>query len=204
MEQIYHFITLHASKSPWILFSLFILAGLNFPISIDLLVIIASIISASIAPELKYQLFFSCVAGTVMAGWTAYFVGHFLGSKLMSFSWFKKLFPVSRLDKIHSFYTKYGLIALIIGRFIPFGIRNAMFITNGMAKSSFKNFASKDLFAATFWCTIMFHLFHSLGCHFDTIVKYLKIINISLFSLFSVAVIIFFCYKRRKAMKSLD
>lgn len=204
MEQIYQFITLHSSKSPWILFCLFILAGLNFPISIDILVIIASIISASIAPEIKYQLFFSCLAGTVMAAWTSYFLGRFVGSRLICFSWFRKIFPTSRLDKIHSFYTKYGLIALILGRFIPFGVRNGMFLTSGMAKSSFKSFALKDLFAATFWCTIMFHVFHSLGCHFEIIVKYLKIINISLFSLFSVAVIIFFCYKRRKAMKSLD
>ena len=38
------------------------------------------------------------------------------------------------------FYKKYGALTLVIGRFIPFGVRNAIFLTSGISKMPFAKF----------------------------------------------------------------
>ena len=46
-----------------------------------------------------------------------------------------------RVAKVASFYQKYGVWTLVVGRFIPFGVRNALFLTAGIGKMSPVRFA---------------------------------------------------------------
>ena len=45
--------------------------------------------------------------------------------------------------QIENYYTKYGVVTLLIGRFIPFGVRNCLFVTAGIGKMRFWKFISQ-------------------------------------------------------------
>lgn len=202
MDQLYHFIIAHASAAPWILFGLFLLAGMNIPISIDVLIIIASLLSATVISELTLPLYLSALLGCYFSAWIAYWLGRFFGKKLLKISWIAKMLPPTRLKKLETFYRNHGFLTLLIGRFIPFGVRNGIFISTGMSQLSFKKFMLRDIFPAFLWTTACFSLFYTLGSNYELLVKYVKLINITIFCAFGVTVIIFICYKRRKNKKN--
>lgn len=202
MDQLYQFIVQHASMAPWILFGLFLLAGINIPISIDILVIIASLLAATILPELTIPLYLSALLGCYFSAWLAYWLGRLIGKKLLKIQWIGKVLSSERLSKLEIFYRKHGFLTLLIGRFIPFGVRNGIFMSTGISRLSFWKFILRDLFPVFLWTTLSFSLFYTLGSNYDLLVKYVKLINISIFCAFGVTVIIFICYKRRKNKKN--
>jgi len=204
MESLYEFIVHHAHIAPYLLFGLFLLAGLNIPISIDILVIIASILAATIIPEHTISLYVSALCGCYFSAWLAYWLGRLAGRKLLKTAFFKKLLPEEKLDRLQKFYKKHGFLTLLIGRFIPFGVRNGIFMSTGMSRLSFATFCLRDIIPTLLWTSSTFLLFHTLGSNYESLVKYLKWINLSLFCAFGVTVIAIFCYKRRKYKKQLD
>lgn len=204
MDQIYSFISQHSAFAPYCIFLLFLLAGMNIPISIDLLVIISSIIAVKLLPQKIFYLFLSCFCGCYFSGWVAYWIGRIAGGKLLKTSLGQKLFPEKKLKKLLSFYNRYGFFTLLVGRFIPFGVRNGIFMSSGASRASFKTFALRDIIPCLLWSSVTFFSFYKLADSYDLLVKYLKIINITIFSTFAVAVILFICYKRVKGKKSFD
>jgi membrane-associated protein len=201
MEYLYEFVVAHAHISPYILFGLFLLAGLNVPISIDILVIIASLLAATTIPELTIPLYLSSLLGCYVSAWLAYWLGRLVGKKLLHFKFMQKMLPEERLKKLATFYRKHGFLTLLVGRFVPFGVRNGIFMSTGISRLSFPLFMLRDLLPAFAWTTSAFFLFHQLGSNYELLVKHLKLINISLFCAFGVTVIAVICYKRRKNRK---
>lgn len=200
MDQIFHFITLHIDKAPLLIFFLFLLAGMNIPISIDILVIISSLLAATIAKEKFYTLFFACLFGCYFSAWISYSIGKYGGKYLLNLKIGKKLFPEDRLKKIHLFYQKHGFLTLLIGRFIPFGIRNGIFMSTGMTQSSFFLFALRDIIPCLLWSSVTFTLFHFLGTSYEVLIKNLKILNIFVFAIFLLILGTLFAIKKRKAL----
>lgn len=201
MESLYRWIVEHTAAAPWILFILFLLAGLNIPLSIDVLIAIASILAATLIPESTWALYFSALAGCYFSAWLSYWLGRLVGRKLLKWRWMQKILPQERLEKISHFYKKHGFLTLLIGRFIPFGIRNGIFMSTGISRSSFGKFALRDLLPVTLWTSCAFYLFHTLGANYTLLIKYIKIINLTLFCAFGVTVIAWICYKRRRVKK---
>ena len=102
------------------------------------------------------------------------------------------------VHKLHSFYEKYGVLTLIFGRFIPFGVRNGLFLTAGIGKMKPLKFALSDLLAASISCTVFFSLYYKYGT------SVVEIIKKSNYLIFSVAIIfaIFMIIKNKRAKKS--
>src|SRR5262249_54530028 len=96
-----------------------------------------------------------------------------------------------------SFYEKHGLLTLMIGRFIPFGVRNGIFMTTGLSKMPFMVFALRDALACFLWCSVTFSLFYTLSQHKDILLASFKTFNLLIFLAFSVTVIGVIWYKRR-------
>lgn len=204
MEAVYQWIISHANGAPYLLFVLFLLAGLNIPLSIDVLVIIAALIGATLLPDKVILLFFCCFLGCYFSAQLAYALGRFGGRRLLKTRLGNKLFPKKRLDKIHSFYKKHSTLTLLIGRFIPFGVRNALFMSSGMTNSSFVRFAITDFFTCLLWTSLFYFGFYQLGTNYGTLVHYAKIINLIIFFAFGVTVIAIIWYKRRKGRRDKD
>lgn len=175
-----------------------LLAGLNIPIPIDLLMVISASIAAVILPSHLFHLFFAMLVGCIISAWISYTLGRTLGNKLIRLPLLSKMFSQERMEKIQKFYKKRGPLALIIGRFIPFGVRNGLFMSSGMSKMPFLKFAIWDAIACTIWSVTTFSLYYALGKNIDLLYTHVKTANLIIFLGFSVTVIGIIWYKKRK------
>ena len=99
---------------------------------------------------------------------------------------------------MQKFYKKHGMFTFLIGRFIPFGVRNCLFMTSGLSKMPFLRFAFLDSIACFLWVTLSFTLFFHLGQNFDKLWGYVQSFNLFIFLTFTVAVIAVIWYKYAK------
>jgi membrane-associated protein len=177
--------------APYIIFLLALLAGLNLPISIDVLITLTALLAANYLPEKVYLLFSLFTLGCIFSAWLSYSLGRFFG----------RFVKPEKTQKIANFYKKFGVLAFFICRFIPFGVRNAFFMTSGASKVSFRKFALFDAMACTLWSILFFFPIYKLGQNFETVLTHLKHLNIILFSLFLTGGIIAFFFYRKKAKR---
>jgi len=202
MEQLSQMITNHAHHAHWYIFGAIILAGFNIPFSTDVMILIAAILAATIVPEHTWLLYFSILVGCYLSAMCAYWLGRIIGSAFCKKKFFSKWLSPQRLLKIKQFYNKYGLWTLVLGRFIPFGVRNCIFMSSGMSKMPFGKFILMDALACTVWCSTCFYLFFTLSQNYELIWHYLKTFNLLIFAAFSVTVISIIWYKSRKKTRS--
>ena len=198
MDTITQFIITHASHAHWIVFGALMLAGLNIPISEDLMIILSALLAATVVPENTEKLFIAVFLGCYLSDWVCYWIGRTLGRKISEFKWFSKAIDPKRLDQIQSYYKKYGFWTLLVGRFIPFGVRNCLFLTAGMGKMSFPKFIISDGIACICSNTVLFTIAYSLGRSYQLLLEGVKWFNIGLFSAFVVLIICLIWYKRNK------
>lgn len=198
MESFLSWITEHARHAHWLIFLGILLAGFNIPISADLLIIAAAVLAATIVPENLWLLFGSIFLGCLFSAHIAYWLGRLVGPQLCKWKIFSKILSAERLSRIQKFYEKHGLLTLVIGRFIPFGVRNAIFMTTGMSRVSFLKFALRDFFACLFWASICFSSFYAVGHSYETIKQFMQSFRLLLFLAFGVTVIGFIWYKKRR------
>ena len=196
MQQIVNFIVENSSFAPWISFGLILLAGFNIPISIDVIMVLTAFLAATTIPELTPHLFVSVLVSTYFSAWICYWMGRKVGIKLLKIRYFAKLLPKERLNKMAAFYEKHGLLTLLIGRFIPFGFRNCLFMTTGMSKANFAKFIGRDALACSLWVSVCFFSFYQLGQSYETLLKKVKMLNLFIFLVFGVTVIALVCYKK--------
>jgi len=202
MSSFESFVLDNAAHAHWAIFLSILVAGLNVPISIDLIVLAGAVLAARVVPENTWLLYSFIYVGCVLSACLAYGFGRFLGPKLRAYSWFSKILPEERLSKIQTFYSKHGFLTLIIGRFIPFGVRNGIFITSGLSKVSFKQFVMRDSVACLIWSSIAFTTFFKLSQHYEAIVHFFKTWNLIIFLALSVTLIAVVWYKKKKTNKS--
>jgi len=193
IEQVMTYIQQNAHIAPWLMFGLLLLAGFNLPVSEDAMLFISGILAAK-NPELAVPLFTGVFLGAYFSDLICYaFMGRFLGSKLTQIKFFAKMLDQKKIDKVTSFYHRYGVWTLIIGRFIPFGIRNALFISAGLGKMNPIKFALSDLLACSISCSFFFWLYYSFG---NSVIEYVKKGNIIIFSVFALAATGYFIHKK--------
>jgi membrane protein DedA with SNARE-associated domain len=198
MDSLLSWIQSHAAHAHYALFFLAILAGINIPISIDLLMIIGATLAATVIREHLYLIFIFLFLGCALSAWIAYALGRFVGRKLLNFRFFSKPINTKQLNKMKHFYGKQGPFAMIIGRFIPFGIRNVLYVSSGMSCHSFLKFALWDGLACFIWSLASFNLYYTIGKNIDTLRDSVKWMNLIIFVAFSMTVIGITWYKKRK------
>lgn len=203
-DKIIEWITQYPNCSHWIIFGAILLAGLNIPISIDLILIFSAVLAATVLPEHTPHLFMSVFFGCCISAWLSYWKGRLIGTQLLKFHWFSKILTTEKLFRIRGFYEKYGFLTVLVGRFIPFGVRNCIFMSTGISKLSFLKFALRDLIACFTWSSVYFYIFYLVGKNYQLLATYMKTINLFLFGAFAIAVIGFIWYKRRKTLRAQD
>jgi len=187
-----------ATSAPWILFPIMLLGGLNLPVSEDGMLFVAGVVAAS-KPEMIWPLFFAVYLGAFGADLICYSLGRFLGPKFFKIKFFASMVPPEKLAKISGFYEKYGVWTLIFGRFIPFGVRNGLFLTAGLSKMNAFKFALSDLVAATISCGLYFTLYYKYG---ESIIASIKQFNLVIFALAIMMAISFYIKKRKDKSKA--
>lgn len=190
----------HADKAHWFIFGGILLAGFNLPISLDVLLIAGALLAATVVPEHTLHLFLALFFGALFSAWIAYGLGRLFGPKLLRFRLFSKLLTPDRLKRMQKFHVRFGLWSLIIGRFIPFGVRNCVFMSSGLSKTPFLFFAMRDAIACLLWTSVCFAACFFLGQNYELLIRGVKTFNLLIFSLFSVTLIGWVWYKKRKKL----
>lgn len=203
MDSLIQFLFEHAPYAHWIIFSALMLAGINVPISEDLMIIFSAIIAATIVPENTFKLFTAVFLGCYISDWVCYWIGRKLGPKLWNIRWFAKTFDQKRLSQIQNYYEKYGFKTLLFGRFIPFGVRNGLFLAAGLGKMHFGKFLLSDGIACLCSNTTLFLLAYYGSRNYEALIASLKTFNLFLFGAFVVSLIGLIWYKKRKKLQTL-
>lgn len=175
MEDILLFIQTHADKAYWIFFILLLLSGLNIPISEDIILIFAGVLSSLYIPEQTFKLYFWVYLGCLLSAWEAYWLGRLFGQKLYNVPYINHIINPERMAKLKAYYDHYGIFTFIVGRFVSGGVRNALFMTSGMTHMPFLLFAFRDAVALLISCSFFFGLGHFFGHNYEQILHYLKI-----------------------------
>ena len=177
-------ITDNAQHAHWLIFGVLILAGLNVPISEDLMLVTSGMLASTVVPENTAKLFICVFLGCYLSDWIAYWIGRRLGPKLWKFKWFASMVCKKRFQQMKAFYRDYGFLTLLVGRFIPFGVRNCLFITAGMTRMHFGKFIFSDGIACLISNTALFTLAYSFGKNHEILFEYLRTYNLFVFSIF--------------------
>lgn len=201
MEAFLDFVQGNITYAPYAYFGLLFLAGFNIPISEDLMLLTSALLAIK-NPEMKYQLFTGVFLGAYISDLICYaFMGRYLGSKIFKIKFFSKMISNEKLKQINGFYEKYGIFTLVIGRFIPFGVRNALFLTAGLGKMNAWKFAISDLIACTISCIFFYSIYYTFG---EEVIEVVKKGNIIIFTLFAAGLSGWFVHKKIRQRHKKD
>jgi membrane-associated protein len=197
VEEIANYLQAHLDTAPYVIFGLMLLAGINIPVSEDFMLFFVGVTAAK-NPEYMWPLFFAVYLGAYLSDLIAYWMGRTLGLKLWKIKFFAKMVSLDRVEDLSRFYIKYGMITLIVGRFIPFGVRNPLFITAGMGKMNFGKFMFSDFIACTISSATFFYIYYTFG---ENVIEIVKKFNIVIFSTLIIALVIYLARKKYSKTK---
>ncbi|AHH03217.1 Alkaline phosphatase like protein [Borrelia nietonii YOR] len=196
MHIILEFIDLNINYSPIVFFGLLILAGFNVPISEDAIVIMGGILSSR-KNEYTILIFLGIFWGAYIGDIISFYIGRFLANKLLK----QKTQTNKLIEKMNYYYKRYGSLTLLFGRFIPFGVRNAIFISAGMGNMRISNFLITDFFAAMISITTYFTLSFKIGESFKIIFPKIRLILLITLIIVIILILISYIIRKKKIQK---
>ncbi|MCB0422551.1 MAG: DedA family protein, partial [Bdellovibrionales bacterium] len=191
METLLNLIHNHVDIAHWIILAGLLAAGFFIPISEDAVLFVTAYLAAT-HPESMYKLFLFCFAGVYLSDLISFTIGWMLGGRLWNYKYLARITHKDRIETVSRFYQRFGFWTLIVGRFIPFGVRSALFLTAGIGKMSPARFAFADFIAAIISTSFFLYIYYTFG---KPVVEYVKQGNIVLFSVFISLVISILTYK---------
>jgi membrane-associated protein len=138
-------------------------------------------------------LIIAAVSGSTVGYLTGRWAGNYLKNKKDSL-FFKKKY----LDLTQAFYQKHGMMAFILGRFLPV-VRTFVTILAGMVKIDLVKFVIFNILGASIWIVTMVLSGHFLGRLFPEITTYLEIIVVSMIVVSAIPVVVTY-FKNRKLL----
>jgi membrane-associated protein len=183
-----------------LLFIIFAETGLFFGFFLpgDSLLFVAGLLSTS-----KYidQPVWMLIILLVIAAFSGTTVGYYFGR------WAKKYFKAKDdnlfykpryIEMARDFYKRYGMMAFIVGRFLPI-VRTFVPILAGIVKIEVKKFLFYNLLGATLWIATLVMAGHWLGNMFPSLIDNVEIIIVTLIIVTAIPVIM--SYRRHRAVK---
>lgn len=137
----------------------------------------------------------AAVAGSTTGYFTGRWAGNYLRNRKENF-FFKKKY----LDMTHDFYDRHGMMAFILGRFLPI-IRTFVTILAGTVNINFTRFFIFNVVGAALWITTMVLAGHFLGNLIPNLADYLEIIVVGMILVSAVPVVVTWIRAKRKADK---
>jgi membrane-associated protein len=200
MESIIQFITENVHLAHLMIFFLLMLAGLNVPMSEDLLVLTGGYLAGRYAPESVFLWYSIIFAGCWLSAWECYWLGRLFGPKLYQIPWFKRWINPQLIAKIHTYYEKYGIFTFLVGRFIPGGVRNALFLSSGLGKMPFSTFIFRDGLGCLLSCSTLFIIGFSFAENTDFLLNFNRSYHLVTVGVVAVlaAIALYFFLNRKK------
>lgn len=179
---------------PLVFLIIFIETGifLGFFLPGDSLLFALGIIAAARIIDLSFTLV-GCTIAAILGNYFAYFAGYFLADKVFHNLLNKYSY---HLKKTQEFYSKYGPLAIIYARFIPF-FRGFVPFVAGMVKMNFVTYSLYNVLSAFIWVYSLVLLGYFLGLSIPNIEKYVHIVILGIIIL-SILPIFYKTLKKRK------
>jgi membrane-associated protein len=133
----------------------------------------------------------AAVSGSMVGYMTGRWAGNYLKNRKDTI-FFKKKY----LDVTQAFYQKHGMMAFILGRFLPV-VRTFVTILAGMVRIDFTKFLIFNILGASIWIVIMVLAGHFLGRAFPQITAHLEVIVLGMILISAVPVIITYLKNRK-------
>ena len=186
MNAIIAFISQYVSYWPLVIFGALFLAGFNLPISEDALIILSATFAQKDSSILIPN-YIAIYSGIIVADIIVYWTGRLLGMGILKIKFLQKRLTPQRIQWVANHLKKHGLKTFIICRFIPFGVRNVLFLGSGFVELPFKKFIAYNSIAALLSSSTLYWLVYFIG---ETASTTLKIIGISFFLILITSLII--------------
>ncbi len=203
MEYISSLLSNLAGYMPLISFSLLTLAGFNLPISEDIVILLSGALGATYTPHMLPLIYAGCFAGAYASDLISYSLGRFAIRGLAGHRLLKKIISIEKIEAMENYFARYGSKTLLFGRFIPFGVRNVIFMTAGFSKMRLTTFMLIDLIPLSITSSITFYLGIKAGINYRNIIPYLdrfkECIGITALIIIALLLIIYKVRKKRKS-----
>ena len=199
LESVIEIIQNNLHLAPYLICFVLLLAGLNLPISEDLMIFVTACLAYE-HPEYLYKLIIGLFLGIYGSDIISFSIGKLLGPAIWKIKFLSSSLKKEKVDKVGSYYFKYGIFVLLIGRFIPFGVRNLLFMSAGFVKIPWLKFLSWDFCAACLTTSVYFSLYYTYG---SKVIQTIKEGNLILFIVFICLCIGFLGYKKIKKSREL-
>ena len=177
MSDIFSILSEYIEYFPLIAFVGLLLAGLNLPVSEDLIIITGALLCHE-KHSIMLPSLLAIFIGVMVTDFFVYWIGLRVRGGAQKTSFFTNVVPEKALDKMHYYLDKYGIFTFIVCRFIPFGIRNTLFFTSGFFRLRLRDFIIYDTIAALISVNTLFFLTYQFG---DKASRPIKIAGIILF-----------------------
>ena len=191
MESILAFFSSYISYWPLVCFFALFLAGFNLPISEDVLIVMSALIAyedrALLIPN-----YIALYAGIYVSDIICYWMGRLIGKGVLKLKFITKALTPSKMEFLSKKLEKHGFLTFIVTRFIPFGMRNALFMTSGFTMLPFPKFMLFDSIAAFLSSITLYSLVLFIG---ESAKEGFKIVGIVLFIIIWGAALVFIIKK---------
>lgn len=171
MDSVVEFVSEYIKFWPAAVFVALCIAGLNIPVSEDLVIIASAGFcrngSAPLVPTL-----IAIYAGVIVSDVMVYWEGFAVSKGLLNFKWLKKAMASNKIKVMTKKLETHGAITFITTRFIPLGVRNALFLTSGLLNLKFTKFLRFDCVAALLSNMTLFWVVYAIGSAGSNIVRY--------------------------------
>jgi membrane protein DedA with SNARE-associated domain len=202
MPDIINWISQYTEFYPLVAIILLFLASLNIPLSEDLIIITGALLCRG-DPSMLIPTFAAIYFGVAISDYLPYIIGKYIRKGTIKAGFFTQLFSQKKLDKMHHYLDKFGIFTFIVCRFIPFGVRNTLFLSSGFFGLRLRRFAVFDITAATISVSTLFFLVYHFGeaieKPFQVVGKILFLLVLSAFFFITIRIIRRIIYRRREA-----
>jgi membrane protein DedA with SNARE-associated domain len=122
--------------------------------------------------------FAAIYAGVIVSDFVSYWLGTCIRQGAVKLHFIAGLFAAKNFDKTYHYLEKFGIVTFIVCRFIPFGVRNTLFLSSGFFGLRLRRFFLYDMCAATISVSVLFFLVYHFG---EAVENPLHIVGVALF-----------------------
>ena len=162
---------------PAFAFVALILAGISIPFSEDLIIIGGALVCRADI-KLLVPCLIAILLGVYIGDIASYFVGYLFKRGTIKLKIVSTALKHRYVRKLRTNLDKHGFWTFLVCRFIPFGVRNTLFMTCGFFRLKFPKFLLYDVCTLLISVNVLFWLVYAFG---EASEKPLRIVGIILF-----------------------
>lgn len=158
---------------PWwaiyvVVFLVLIACGLGFPMPEDIVLFTMGYFAYNGLADLKYGILV-CMAGVLIGDSIIYFLGFYLGDRIIHKRPFSKVFTADRLQRAQSLFLRWGNRVILAARFMP-GFRAPTYFSAGTLKLPYRIFIAYDGLASLVSVPLLVWAMYRFGGQVDAVI----------------------------------